>query len=70
MLDIGKKLDRMNLANTSRVHEATSKCCKDGSCAKHKKNEQLDEAKKITKRDLKQLIKEALQEEFATYKNK
>ena len=67
MLDIGKRLDRMNRkskANPAKVREEVKDCCKNGSCGNHDKK--LGESTRFTKSDLKQMIREVLKEELAT----
>lgn len=63
MLDIAKRLERMNTkANPAEVRENMKDCCKDGSCGNHTKKPV--ETTKITKSELKQMIKEMLKEEL------
>jgi hypothetical protein len=62
MLDIGKRLDRMNRAKPSNIKEAVKDCCENGTCGTHGKTGELTETTKITKSELRQLIKEAMRE--------
>ncbi len=69
MLDIGKRLDRMNRAKPSNIKEAVKDCCENGTCGTHGKTGKLAETDKITESELKRLIKEAMREAIENTSN-
>lgn len=63
MLDISKRLDSINHnTHTAKVSEEMKDCCNTGN--DHAKTKKLGESTKITKSELRQIIKEALKEEL------